>query len=101
MKQTPIHNNNNNNNNKRIDAYIDDRVAADLTVDGERLTAFLFLVQSIMLACFAVILGSHRSEILDQKINLEEEENMAEVYQVGDGEGTYEAPRGREQRTVV
>jgi hypothetical protein len=38
-----------------------------------------------MLACFAVILGSHRSEILDQKINLEEEENMALVYQVDEG----------------
>ncbi|KAL3790385.1 hypothetical protein ACHAWO_011600 [Cyclotella atomus] len=69
-----------------ICAYIDDRLRYDLSVDGERLTGFIFLVQSLMLGSFAAILAAHRSEILDQKVSLEEDE------------GTYEAPQ---HRTVV
>eukprot|EP00804_Cyclotella_cryptica_P022271 CCRYP_018124-RA/>CCRYP_018124-RA protein AED:0.06 eAED:0.06 QI:555/1/1/1/0.5/0.33/3/466/182 len=74
-----------------IFAYIEDRLNYDLPVDGERLTGFLFLIQSIMLGSFAAILAAHRSEILDQKVSLEEEEN---------GASKYEAPKPR-QRTVV
>jgi hypothetical protein len=70
----------------RICAYIDDRLRYDLSVDGERLTGFIFLVQSLMLGSFAAILAAHRSEILDQKVSLEEDE------------GAYEAPQ---HRTVV
>ena len=49
--------------------YIEDRLINNLSVDGERLNGFVCLVQSILLASFATILASHRSEILDQKIS--------------------------------
>ncbi|KAL7433812.1 hypothetical protein ACHAXH_005906 [Discostella pseudostelligera] len=49
--------------------YIEDRLLNNLPVDGERLNGFVCLVQSILLASFATILASHRSEILDQKIS--------------------------------
>lgn len=53
--------------------FIDDRVNYNLSSDGERFTSFLCLVQSVMLASFAVLLAAHRSEILDQKISLEDD----------------------------
>ena len=54
--------------------YIEDRLANELSVDGERLNGFVCLVQSILLASFATILAAHRSEILDQKISVEEDD---------------------------
>eukprot|EP00581_Thalassiosira_minuscula_P028293 CAMPEP_0183752806 /NCGR_PEP_ID=MMETSP0739-20130205/2558_1 /TAXON_ID=385413 /ORGANISM="Thalassiosira miniscula, Strain CCMP1093" /LENGTH=175 /DNA_ID=CAMNT_0025989207 /DNA_START=43 /DNA_END=570 /DNA_ORIENTATION=+ len=57
--------------------YIEDRLENDLPVDGERLNGFVCLVQSILLGSFAAILAAHRSEILDQKISVEEEEDPA------------------------
>lgn len=60
--------------------YIEDRLINNLSVDGERLNGFVCLVQSILLASFATILASHRSEILDQKIS-------------DDDDIAYEAPR--------
>lgn len=65
----------------RLFGYIEDRLENDLPVDGERLNGFVCLMQSILLASFAAILAAHRSEILDQKINLDD-----------DGDATYEAP---------
>mmetsp|Transcript_182 Transcript_182/g.319 ORF Transcript_182/g.319 Transcript_182/m.319 type:complete len:176 (-) Transcript_182:238-765(-) len=62
--------------------YIEDRLENDLPVDGERLNSFVCLVQSILLGSFAAILAAHRSEILDQKISVEEEDDVA-----------YEAPK--------
>ena len=67
-----------------IFAYIEDRLDNDLPVEGERLTGFMFLVQSLMLGSFAAILAAHRSEILDRKISLQEETTTT---------GSYEAPR--------
>lgn len=66
--------------------YIEDRLANELSVDGERLNGFVCLMQSILLAFFATILAAHRSEILDQKISLEEDDVVP-----------YEAP----SRTIV
>ncbi len=60
--------------------YIEDRLSNNLPVDGERLNGFVCLLQSILLASFATILASHRSEILDQKIS-------------DDDDVAYEAPR--------
>lgn len=65
-----------------IFAYIEDRLDNDLPAEGERLTGFMFLIQSLMLGSFAAILAAHRSEILDQKVSLQEETT-----------GSYEAPR--------
>lgn len=64
----------------RLFGYIEDRLLNNLPVDGERLNGFVCLVQSILLASFATILASHRSEILDQKIS-------------DDDDAAYEAPR--------
>mmetsp|Transcript_20846 Transcript_20846/g.48967 ORF Transcript_20846/g.48967 Transcript_20846/m.48967 type:complete len:173 (-) Transcript_20846:84-602(-) len=61
--------------------YIDDRLEQDLSVDGERLSGFICLVQSILLGTFAAILAAHRSEILDQKIMVDPQD-----------ESEYEAP---------
>lgn len=66
--------------------YIEDRLDNEMSVDGERLNGFVCLVQSILLGSFAAILAAHRSEILDQKISLEDDGNVA-----------YEAPK----RTTV
>jgi hypothetical protein len=66
--------------------YIEDRLENDLPVDGERLNGFVCLVQSLLLASFAMILAAHRSEILDQKITVDEDDGVA-----------YEAPK----RTTV
>ena len=55
-------------------------------MDGERLNGFVCLVQSLLLGFFAAILASHRSEILDQKISVEDDDGV-----------TYEAPK----RTTV
>jgi len=52
--------------------YTEDRLNNDLPVDGERLNGFVCLVQALLLASFAAILAAHRSEILDQKIVVEE-----------------------------
>ena len=71
---------------QRLFGYIEDRLENDMPVDGERLNGFVCLVQALLLASFAAILASHRSEILDQKISLEEDDNLA-----------YEAPK----RTTV
>lgn len=69
----------------RLFGYIEDRLENELPVDGERLNGFVCLMQSILLGSFAAILAAHRSEILDQKISVE------------DDDGAYEAP----QRPVV
>ena len=61
--------------------YIEDRLENELPVDGERLNGFVCLMQSILLGSFAAILAAHRSEILDQKISVE------------DDDGAYEAPQ--------
>ena len=53
-----------------------------MSVDGERLNGFVCLVQSLLLGSFAAILAAHRSEILDQKISTDDNEEMA-----------YEAPK--------
>ncbi len=66
--------------------YIEVRLENDMPVDGERLNGFVCLVQALLLASFAAILASHRSEILDQKISVEEDDDVA-----------YEAPK----RTTV
>jgi len=66
--------------------YIEDRLENDLSVDGERLNGFVCLVQAILLGSFAAILAAHRSEILDQKISVEDGDDVA-----------YEAPK----RTTV
>ena len=67
-------------------AYVEERLENDLPVDGERLNGFVCLVQSLLLGFFAAILASHRSEILDQKISVEDDDGI-----------TYEAPK----RTTV
>ena len=67
-------------------AYVEERLENDLPVDGERLNGFVCLVQSLLLGFFAAILASHRSEILDQKISVEDDDGV-----------TYEAPK----RTTV
>ena len=54
--------------------YIEDRLENDMPVDGERLNGFVCLVQALLLASFSAILASHRSEILDQKISVEEDD---------------------------
>eukprot|EP00580_Thalassiosira_gravida_P008152 CAMPEP_0201649238 /NCGR_PEP_ID=MMETSP0493-20130528/39048_1 /ASSEMBLY_ACC=CAM_ASM_000838 /TAXON_ID=420259 /ORGANISM="Thalassiosira gravida, Strain GMp14c1" /LENGTH=129 /DNA_ID=CAMNT_0048125073 /DNA_START=125 /DNA_END=514 /DNA_ORIENTATION=- len=62
--------------------YIEDRLENDMPVDGERLNGFVCLVQAVLLGSFAAILAAHRSEILDQKISAEDDEDV-----------TYEAPK--------
>lgn len=73
--------------------YIDDRLAEGMSVHGERFTSFVCLVQSLLLGAFAATLASHRSEILDQKVPIEdynENDNGGEG-----GRGSYEAPKDR------
>jgi hypothetical protein len=68
--------------------YIDDRQASGMSVNGERFTSFICFVESILLGAFAITLASHRSEILDQKISIGEEE-----YEDDEGRGSsYNAP---------
>lgn len=62
--------------------YIEDRLENEMPVDGERLNGFVCLIQAVLLASFAAILAAHRSEILDQKISVDE-----------DGDVAYEAPK--------
>lgn len=64
-------------------AYVEERLENDLPVDGERLNGFLCLMQSLLLGFFAAILASHRSEILDQKISVEDDDDGVK----------YEAPK--------
>ena len=73
--------------------YIDDRAANGLAVHGERFTSLVCLVQAVLLGAFAATLASHRSEILDQKISIGEEDEEEEET-VGDG-GSYVAPKNR------
>mmetsp|Transcript_8156 Transcript_8156/g.16990 ORF Transcript_8156/g.16990 Transcript_8156/m.16990 type:complete len:180 (-) Transcript_8156:116-655(-) len=68
--------------------FIDDRVENGMSSDGERLTSFVCLVQSLMLASFAALLAGHRSEILDQKISLEDDH-----FSDGGDASSYEPPK--------
>lgn len=51
--------------------YASDRRQSELPAREERLMALLSLIQSILLASFASILGAHRSEILDRNMNIQ------------------------------
>lgn len=69
--------------------YIDDRQTEGMSVNGERFSSFVCLVQSLLLGAFAATLASHRSEILDQKVPIEDGDDDGEGYS-----GSYTAPSG-------
>ena len=69
-----------------IIGYIDDRQADGLSAHGERFTSFVCLLQSLLLGAFAATLASHRSEILDQKVTIEDGDDGE------GGAGSYVAP---------
>ena len=69
-----------------IIGYIDDRQADGLSAHGERFTSLVCLLQSLLLGAFAATLASHRSEILDQKVPIEDGDDGE------GGAGSYVAP---------
>jgi hypothetical protein len=74
--------------------YIDDRLANGESVHGERFTSFICFMESVLLGAFAVTLASHRSEILDQKISIGEDE-YDDDEDGNNNRGTYDAPKNR------
>ena len=68
--------------------YIDDRPANGEGVNGERITSFICLIQALLLGAFAATLAAHRSEILDQKINIQDD-----TYD--NSGGAYHSPKNR------
>ena len=74
--------------------YAKDRSELGYASAGEKMSAFLSLMQCLLLGSFAAILGAHRSQILDKNGNPTGAGSAATSAGGGGDDETYDPPRG-------